>query len=95
MVAFYLGFCGELMGLESPWVHDVLSGDVLGKEMITQQSSVAVPEEFLCAHDGCPLTSGGPKEILDAQAKLLGEHVIRVVAKGDGLEGLIRGGLFT
>jgi len=73
----------------------MLGGDVLGDEIIAQQSPVAFPEELLRAHDRCPLTSSGFKEILDAQAKLLGQHVIGVVAKGYGLKGLIRGGLFT
>ncbi len=73
----------------------MLGGDVLGKEIIGQQSPVAFPVELLRAHDRRPLTSSGSKEILDAQAKLLGQHVISVVAKGDGLKGLIRGGLFT
>ncbi len=95
MIAFYSGLSCEPMRLESPSVHDVLSGDVLCKEIIAQQSPVAFPEELLRAHDRCPLTSSGSKEILDAQAKLLGQHVIGVVAKGDGLEGLIGGGLFS
>ncbi len=73
----------------------MLGGEVLGKEIIAQQLPVAFPEELLRAHDRCPLTFSGFKEILDAQAKLLGQHVIGIVAKGDGLEGLIRGGLFT
>ena len=93
MIAFYSGLRCEFVGLESPWVHDVLGGNMLGKEVIAQQSPVAVPEEFFCTHDRCSLTSSGSKEILDAQAKLLGQHVIGVVAKGDGLEGLIVGGL--
>jgi len=73
----------------------MLSGDVLGEEIVAQQSPVAFPEKLLRAHDRGPLTSGGSKEILDSQAKLLGQHVIGVVAKGDGLEGLIRGWLCT
>ncbi len=72
----------------------MLGGDVLGKKMIAQQSPVAIPEELLRTHDRCPLTSSGFKEIHDAQVKLLGQHVIGVVAKGNGLKGLITGGLF-
>lgn len=90
MVALYSGLCCELMGLKSPRVHDVLSGDVPGDEMIAQQATVAFPKEFFRAHNRCPLTSRASKEILDAQTKFLGQHVIGIVAKGNGLKGLIR-----
>jgi len=81
--------------LEFPSFQGMLDDDPLGMEVITQEAAVAFPEELLRAHNRSLLASSDLEEPLDARAKLLGQHVIRIVAKADVLETFIKGSLPT
>ena len=95
MITLDSGLRCELVGLESSRLHDVLSSNLLSEEMIAQQSPVAFPEKLFRTHNSGPLISSSFKEIFNAVAKLLGQHMIGIVAKSDVLEGLIWRGFFT